>query len=564
MNSVNEQKEKIEQYAINESLKKGQEWYDNSNYDSIAVMAVDIDNFKLYNSIFGRDAGDILINTVYEGAKKYSNEVGGITGYLGADNFISLIPTKEERADIVEERINNILNNLDIPNGFKPSIGICITNNKELKIDILYERAQLALSQIKNKYSDHVSFYDKTSYQKSHDEQLLLIEIEKALRNNEFTFRLQPQVLIKNGKVCSFEALARWYKNGEYISPAYFIEVMEKTGYVHALDSIIWEEVCKYQRELINHGMKPLPISVNVSRADFYFMDVTKTIISLLKKYDLDPSLLHVEVTESAYMQDEGIIKKCADDLHNHGVKVLMDDFGIGFSSLSSFNNIDVDILKLDKSFIDNVANEEASRNLVETVIRMTRLTGIQVVAEGVETIEQVNFLNNQKCQFAQGYYFYKDISKEDAIKLLRTNSVTYEDDEEDIQLVEDIHFDELISEKIIGVDQLNSLIGPLCIIALNNNNAKIIQFNKTWKKLFKLDTMDDMSHMEMINTLESRLYDRINEFKLADKNLIKGSEYKTTYFLDGINYNFTGKLFSLKESREGKLYLLHLNIENQ
>ena len=547
----------------NYDLNDIQDWYNKTSYKDVLVLAIDIDNFKIYNAMFGREAGDQLILTIHNKIEEIVKKFGGNFKHLDADNFIALFPLNNYKKRFIAQKINEALDYLDIPNGFKPSVGICLADDRKENIDVLYEKAQMALSVVKNKYSEHIAFYDETSYQKAEDEQLLLIGIEQGLRNNEFTFRLQPQVNIQTGKICSFEALARWKKGNDVLPPSYFIDVMEKTGFVHALDTTIWEEVIKFQRYLLDQKITTLPIAMNVSRANFHFMDVADKIISLLKQYDVDPKYINIEVTESVYMQEELLIKQCVDKLRKHGIKILMDDFGVGSSSLSAFNNIDVDILKIDRSFIQNI---DKDRNLTETIIRMARLSGIPVVAEGVETIKQAKILNDIKCKYGQGWYYYKELDQDEAIRLLRIGEgiqTNLEDNEEDDgEYVEDIHFDELIDEKIMSISQLNHLIGPLCIIELENNKTNIIQFNNAWNHLFKLDNMDVMEHMEMIRTLEQRMDNKLDIFKKADEDIENGCPYITDYHLNGDNYIFKGRLYSLKQSRDGKLYLLYLNKE--
>ena len=407
-------------YRGEEFYRRANVWTNHVETSRIVVTAFDVNYFKLYNDIFGRAAGDLLLQTYAKAISEMAAQLHGVAGYLGGDNFVAVLPISDgvdERR--VSEYIEREFANLDVAEGFSPSIGVVITSDLDAGVSILYDRALVALQEVKGDYTNHIAFYDEGRFERERQNQLLLIEAREGMERGEFTFFLQPKVDIKTNRVVSAEALVRWIRDGEVVPPYKFVGLMETSGHIFTLDRYVWEAVCKWQRSLIDRGLEPVPVSVNVSRIDFYFTDLATHFAKLVKRYGISPELVGIEVTESAYSDNTKVINDVIRRMQAAGFKVYMDDFGSGYSSLNMLRSVAVDVLKLDKGFIDNADMRDGTDAIIENVIKMAHRMGKPVISEGVETAEQRDSLRNMECDYVQGYYYYKPMPKEEFERLL-------------------------------------------------------------------------------------------------------------------------------------------------
>ena len=422
-------------YRNNEFFRRAHIWAEHVETSRIGMAAIDINYFKLYNDLFGREAGDILLETFGSIVATLSTVCHGVAGYLGGDDFCLVFPVDDDLS--MESFSNDVeLQLLKYANtdGFSPAVGVVVSRDPSISMTILYDRALVALSNVKGDYTKHVSFYNEESYEHERQNQLLLIKTREGLAKGEFTFYLQPKVDIETNKVVSAEALARWIHEGKVVPPVQFVELMEHTGYIFALDSYIWDAVCAWQRSVIDRGIEPVPVSVNVSRVDFYFTDLANHFIGLVEKYDISPQLIGIEVTESAYSKDIETINDVICRLQEYGFRVLMDDFGSGYSSLKMLRSVSVDVLKMDKGFIDNANINEGTDTdaIIGSVIKMAHMMGLPVVSEGVETEEQRDSLRCMGCDYVQGYYYYRPMAIDDFEKILTSEDAIAKSDIED------------------------------------------------------------------------------------------------------------------------------------
>ena len=249
---------------------------------------------------------------------------------------------------------------------------------------------------------------------------MLLREMEQALSSGQFCVYYQPIYSIKAGRAVSAEALVRWrHPTAGVIPPVRFVPLFERNGFVVRLDRFAWEEVCRMLAERIRAGLPVVPVSVNVSRLNFYDNDFCDTIVGLLQKYGLDPSLLRLEITESAYTDNPVQLLSVLKRLHDIGLTILMDDFGSGYSSLNMLKNVTVDILKIDMGFVQNLEDSERAPTILRRVVEMAHDLKMSVVVEGVETKAQIDFLSSIDCDKIQGYYFAKPMAREDFTALI-------------------------------------------------------------------------------------------------------------------------------------------------
>ena len=234
-------------YRSEEFYRRANVWTNHVETKRIVVIAFDINYFKLYNDIYGRAAGDLLLQMCAKTISKTAAQLHGVAGYLGGDNFVAVLPVSDDAGEqYVSERIQEVLDNLDVAEGFAPSVGVVITSDLEAGVSILYDRALVALQEVKGDYTRHIAFYDEGRFERERENQLLLIEAREGLERGEFTFFLQPKVDIKSGRVVSAEALVRWIRDGEVVPPYKFVGLMETSGHIFTLDRYVWDAVCEW------------------------------------------------------------------------------------------------------------------------------------------------------------------------------------------------------------------------------------------------------------------------------------------------------------------------------
>jgi hypothetical protein len=280
----------------------------------------------------------------------------------------------------------------------------------EEPVSIMCDKANLASETIKNEYKSNIAYYTERLFESSIEERRIIGEFERAISNNEFEMYLQPQV-DSSGNLYGAEALVRWqHPERGLLSPAIFIDVLEKTGFIYKLDRYMWDKAAKKLGEWKKEGKDQYHISVNISTKDFYLVDVYETFVGLVDKYDIDPVNLNIEITETTLMSDfdknMGIIRL----LQNYGFNIEIDDFGSGYSSLNMLKDISADVLKIDMGFLRASENEAKGLDILESIITLAGKLGMKVITEGVETKKQLYMLVEMGCDMYQGYYFSKPI----------------------------------------------------------------------------------------------------------------------------------------------------------
>lgn len=239
--------------------------------------------------------------------------------------------------------------------------------------------------------------------------------MKSALENHEFVVFYQPKYGLSDNQIAGAEALVRWkHPERGMISPGEFIPVFERNGFITKLDYYVWEQTCIQLRKWMDEGKNPLPISVNLSRVSLYNKDIVNVICNLVDSYRIPRRLFQVELTESAYNTNPKAVQDMMQRLREEGFYILMDDFGSGYSSLNVLKDIVVDVLKMDMKFFAGDDREGRGENIMAAVIRMAKWLNMPVVAEGVERIEQVEFLRSIGCEYVQGYYFAKPMPVEE------------------------------------------------------------------------------------------------------------------------------------------------------
>lgn len=285
------------------------------------------------------------------------------------------------------------------------------------------DRALTACNSIKGKYGISFAYYDDTFRQKTLSEQFILDGMRVALKEKQFVVYYQPKYALSTEEIIGAEALVRWqHPQKGLMSPAEFIPLFERNGFITDLDIYVWDAVCSDLNSWIREGKHIIPISVNVSRTDIYNPELPDILCALTDKYGIPISLLHLEITETAYTEDSDQLINTVNKLIELGFLIEMDDFGSGYSSLNMLSELPINILKLDMSFINESANDRKKR-ILRVITYLARELNLPVVAEGVETEKQVLLLRELGCDYAQGYYYARPKSKEDFIKLMQEDT---------------------------------------------------------------------------------------------------------------------------------------------
>ena len=384
-----------------------------------SIICSNIENFKLYNDMFGTAAGDRLLQDI---ARVMQDMMGdsGICGRFAADRFLCL----QERDREKEDRDSFGDSKLEISSTVKNLVmrwGIYEVVDRSVPVEQMCDRAQLAADSIKGQYNRYFAVYDDALRGKLLREQAITDAMETALREGQFKVYLQPKYSLHDDGLAGAEALVRWiHPEWGFMSPGEFIPLFEKNGFITQLDRYVWEEVCKLLRNWREKGYAPLPVSVNVSRADVYQDDLTETLRDLVDHYGVEPSQLHLELTESAYTENPSQILDTVAQLRQQGFIIEMDDFGSGYSSLNMLNQMKLDILKLDMKFIQSETAKPVEQGILRFIVSLARWLNLSVVAEGVETREQLERLREIGCDYVQGYFFAKPMPEEEFEALLR------------------------------------------------------------------------------------------------------------------------------------------------
>lgn len=384
----------------------------------------DIDRFKVFNDVFGTQAGDTLLREI--GSFLHECAVPGcIYGHLESDHFAICLPEDEVDNYAIVEKIERWFERYPVAFNFSPRFGLYTIDEPETEVSLMCDRALLALRSVKGSYSNKLAYYDGSLRNRLLDEQELIGSMQAAIDREEFVLYFQPQYNYDTGELVGAEALVRWnHPTRGMLAPGVFIPLFENNGFISTLDEYIWEHSCRTMRRWLDDAdrLVPVSISVNISRLNIYNPNLCQTLKSLVEKYHLPPSYLKLEITESAYMETPEQLIEVGATLQGMGFTVEMDDFGSGYSSLNTLKDVPVDVLKLDMKFLSIGDNDSRGANILSSIVRMARWLQLPVIAEGVETKEQADYLNSIGCSFMQGYYFCRPVP-DDEFETLLVNS---------------------------------------------------------------------------------------------------------------------------------------------
>ena len=522
--------------------------------NTYCIVAIDIEHFRLFNKLYGRSSGDEVIRYIYTCLKQSALEYDGIDAYLGGDNFVAFLPDDDEVLNNIRQKIIKKFSEWNNTSAFFPLFGVYTIKDTSVLPELMYDHAMLALSHAEEDYKWHICRYTIEMESSLEKEVYLLAAIEEGLEKGEFTFFAQPQCNIATGQIVGAEALVRWQKpDGEVLLPGGFIPVLEKNKMIDQLDRYVWEKVCQWLKGWIDQGYSPVPISINVSRIDIYAMDVPKYIFSLLEKYQIPEHLIKIEITESAYTENNNRISHAVNTFRNRGLVVMMDDFGCGYSSLNMLKNIPVDVLKLDMRFLQFKEEErQKSANILESIVNMAGLLHLPIVVEGVENESQEKFVQKLGCRYIQGFYYYKPLPIKKFEELLRdkrqidTQGLVYKQ-------VEPMHIREFIDTNFVSDSMLNNVLGPVVFFEVLGGDIKITRVNEQYFRMLGEQHFEEDIQKEFLKRIpeeERCVFHRMIE--KAFENPVLGADGMIHLLCEGEQkMSVYTKVFYLRE-REG------------
>lgn len=393
---------------------------------SLGVMFLDLDHFKVVNDSYGHSAGDLLLRSIAQRLKTCVRD-GDYVARLGGDEFCIILNDLDSSA-IASNVANRIIQSLAEPHIIlkheilaSASIGIAIYDGTQNSAIELLKNADAAMYLAKNKGRNQFAYFSQDLEKEAMMRIELGAKLKHAIDNEELETHFQPQYSADDNRIIGFEALMRWQLDGAFISPMLFISIAEESGQIKSLGQWILRDACKQLKAWQNNFNldDSITISVNISSRQLQYDDFISSLEQVLQDSQLSPNCLELELTESAVMSDPEHCIELFNEVHRLGVKVSVDDFGTGYSSLSYLSSLPLDTLKIDRSFVSNIIEDASNQTIVKAIIALSHNLGLKVVAEGVETEAQKEFLKVNNCDVMQGFLLSRPIPATEIPRLL-------------------------------------------------------------------------------------------------------------------------------------------------
>ncbi len=527
-------------------IKNAREKLDENPMMEYSMMRLNIGSFKTVNDLMGRELGDRVLCMVANVLREIMGE-SGIYARFFADNFCVLVPYSERSVhpQMILDALKKAMKEIpEVTHEIQFYIGVYKMTDKSLSIDNMADRASIACRSINGSYREHIAYYDEKMRLRMLEEQEICDESRRALDNGEFYVCYQPVYGIQAHRFVSAEALVRWnHPKKGMIPPGKFIPVFEKNGFIAELDLYILEQVCVYQKKRMDSGLEPFPISVNISRMSMYNPKLYDIINDLTARYRVDPKNFRIEITESAYNDNPAQLLETVGRLRGNCFPVLMDDFGSGYSSLNTLKDIPIDILKLDMQFMQGFEKNGKVGTIVTSIARMSKWLNIPMLAEGVETREQYEFLASIGCSYIQGFYFSRPVPESEFTMLIEQEEVvgvSEKQSEKDITIGYDVN--ELLGSNPLVSKIIDSVCGGLGIYEMVDGRLELIRENEGYMQIMGYSSQN--SGVEGINIWD---YIHADDVEISRNACLEAARTDKAVRATVRRYTPNGKLLTLE-----------------
>ncbi len=481
---------------------------DGHGEESFALVRFDIDQFHTYNAFWGEEEGDRLLRFMADWLREKSEScVPCVYGRISGDVFCLCMPYRKEQIERGVKQAFDALSDYNREYRILPSFGVYVIRDPRETVQKMYEFASLAAQERKGKYLEYLSYYRPELSRRVLENQWIVNEMQGALDREQFEVYLQPKFNLNTAQPYGAEALIRWrHPEKGMLSPGLFIPVFEQNGFIGKVDYYMWEHVCRLLRRWREESRETGPISVNVSRANMYNRNLVALLTELVKKYEVPPELLHLEVTESAYMENPEVMERVVSELQSAGFVILMDDFGSGYSSLNTLKDIHVDILKIDMKFLSGRSNPARSQSILASSILMAGWLNTPVIMEGVETAGQVEFLKSIGCDYVQGFFYARPMpvpEYETLVSGARQTPTSMQSENLD-SVRETLWSTEPRNELLF-----NSLEEPAAVYEFTDGDLRVLRVNESFRRAFEpqygLDTRSGVEGQECFSPADAQ-----------------------------------------------------------
>ncbi len=529
------------------------------------LTALDVDNFKVINDQYGDHRGDEVLIHIADTLNDNFGAAGGLCCRIMADKFAVLYPgaafSHEELASIrqIAAEFDRSMPAMTI------SAGRYIVSDTNLDVSAMYDRALIAQTTVKGRFDMHVAQYDESMRERILREQEIVNDKDEAIATGQFEPWFQPQYNHATGALIGAEALVRWrHPKKGLIPPFEFIPVFERNGFIYTLDKCVWEQVCRQLHAWMDEGREVLPVSVNISRFDLFQDDFFDTVVGLIDRYDIPVDLLRLEVTESAFVQSAERLISIVKRLVDYGFTVEIDDFGSGYSSLNTLKDVPANILKLDLRFLEDDENSQRGGNILESIVRMARWLGMPVIAEGVETFEQAEYLKSIGCFYVQGYLYSRPVPVKEYEALAAT--LSKERRMISLKTVESLDNSAFWNPKSLETLIFNSFVGAACVFEYRDGKTELLRVNEKYvREIFG----DRAPHTPVLNINPpdyASLSERAALFDGISSAILTGDEAQCEMRLSGlpgvpetVYLRFVMRLLA----RTGTRYMFYATVQN-
>lgn len=472
-----------------------------------AFIYFDIQRFKAINDLFSMAKGDELLVYIADRILSFLGD-GECGCRIGSDRFVVFMKCTEKTPEHFVSYLVDSISKYDIPFEVTFNAGIFLTTPEPLMINTMVDRAILAQSSIKGSYTVRYNYFTESLRNQMLGEQEIVGMMATALNEKQFIVHYQPQYNHSTGMLIGAEALVRWnHPDSGIISPGIFIPIFEKNGFITNLDLYVFEEVCIFLKKCIDKKLPVVPISTNFSRYDIFVPDFVERLEAIRTKHDVPVKYLRVEITESAVVggsqHTNDIIKK----LHDCGYIIEMDDFGSGYSSLNVLKDIELDIIKLDMQFLSDACDDnKKGGTILSSVVRMAKWLSMPVIAEGVESVAQADFLRSIGCDYIQGYLYSKPLPEENYVSLISGNEIGAKIPQ--LSLIDTLNAFNFWDPKSMETLIFSNYVGGAAIFDYHDGQIEILRVNKKYLEELSMN----LSEKDLIESDPLRFFDEENK----------------------------------------------------